>query len=126
VEHLPCFSSQVMRILVFQKSSLILLTSNAYVLGLNLKLITLARAQKADGTCHVALGENTWLGGSNESSLHWDFLIEKPPVTIDKKPILKNGKIMTQQLLLARVSMSGWLGANPTLPFQPRHPPSSF
>lgn len=55
----------------------------------------LLATEKAYGTCHVALGENTWLGGSNESSLHWDFLIDKPTVTINKKPILKNGKFMT-------------------------------
>ena len=51
-------------------------------------------SEKSYGTCHFAIGQNTWLGGKNECSIHWDFLIEKPSVTIDGKPILKNGKFM--------------------------------
>jgi len=54
----------------------------------------LLTTEKAYGTCHVALGQNTWLGGKNECSVHMDFLIEKPSVTIDEKPILKDGKFM--------------------------------
>lgn len=54
----------------------------------------LLATEKAYGTCHVAIGQNTWLGGKNECSMHWDFLIEKPTVTIDGKPVLKNGKYM--------------------------------
>ena len=54
----------------------------------------LLATEKAYGTCHVAIGQNTWLGGKNESSIHWDFLIDKPTVTIDGKLVLKNGKFM--------------------------------
>ena len=51
----------------------------------------LLATEKAYGTCHFAIGQNTWLGGQNESSIHWDFLIDKPTVTIDGEPVLKNG-----------------------------------
>ncbi|MFX0113381.1 MAG: aminopeptidase [Candidatus Hodarchaeota archaeon] len=54
----------------------------------------LLATEKAYATCHVAIGQNTWLGGQNECSIHWDFLIEKPTVTIDKALIIKNGQYM--------------------------------
>lgn len=54
----------------------------------------LLATEKAYGTCHFAIGQNTWLGGKNECSIHWDFLIENPTVTTDGKPILKNGKFI--------------------------------
>jgi leucyl aminopeptidase (aminopeptidase T) len=52
----------------------------------------LLATEKAYGTSHVAIGQNTWLGGKNECSIHWDFVIDRPTVTIDDKPVLKNGK----------------------------------
>jgi aminopeptidase len=52
----------------------------------------LLATEKAYGTCHVAIGQNTWLGGKNECSMHWDFLVDKPTVTIDGKPVVTNGK----------------------------------
>lgn len=52
----------------------------------------LLATEKAYGTCHVAIGGNDWLGGTNKCSIHWDFLIESPTVTIDGKLILKDGK----------------------------------
>lgn len=51
----------------------------------------LLATEKAYGTSHVAIGQNTWLGGRNECSIHWDFVIDRPTVTIDGKPVLKNG-----------------------------------
>jgi len=54
----------------------------------------LLATEKAYGTCHVAIGQNTWLGGRNECSIHWDFLIDKPTVSINGKPVLKNGGFM--------------------------------
>jgi leucyl aminopeptidase (aminopeptidase T) len=52
----------------------------------------LVATEKAYGTSHVAIGQNTWLGGKNECSIHWDFVIDKPTVTIDDKLVLKSGK----------------------------------
>jgi len=54
----------------------------------------LLATEKAYGTCHVAIGQNTWLGGKNECSLHWDFLIENPTVTIGDRLVLRNGKFV--------------------------------
>jgi len=51
----------------------------------------LLATEKAYGTCHFAIGQNTWLGGKNECSIHWDFLVENPTVTLDGRPVLKNG-----------------------------------
>lgn len=52
----------------------------------------LLATEKAYATCHVAIGQNTWLGGKNECSIHWDFLIDAPTVTIDDKLVLKDGE----------------------------------
>jgi leucyl aminopeptidase (aminopeptidase T) len=65
-----------------------------FAFGTNPCANVLLATEKAYGTCHFALGQNTWLGGKNACSIHMDFLIEKPFVTIDEKPILKNGKFM--------------------------------
>jgi leucyl aminopeptidase (aminopeptidase T) len=51
-------------------------------------------SEKTYATAHVAIGQNTWLGGKNECSIHWDFVIDRPTVTINGKPVLKNGKYM--------------------------------
>ncbi len=88
------------RMFELAKSGLESATGNPYsiaefAIGTNPCGNMLLATEKAYGTCHVALGENTWLGGKNKSSLHWDFLIDEPTVTIDKKPILKNGKFIT-------------------------------
>ncbi len=50
--------------------------------------------EKAYAPAHVAIGQNTWLGGKNECSIHWDFVVDKPTVTINGRPVLKNGKYM--------------------------------
>jgi len=54
----------------------------------------LLATEKAYGTCHIAIGQNTWLGGENECSLHWDFLVENPTVKIDGEPIVREGEFI--------------------------------
>jgi leucyl aminopeptidase (aminopeptidase T) len=81
----------------FMKSRLERATGNPYCIaefafGTNPCGDMLLATEKAYGTCHVAVGQNTWLGGKNECSIHWDFLIENPTVTIGRKTVLKNGK----------------------------------
>ena len=44
--------------------------------------------EKVLGTCHVALGNNIGLGGTNKSSIHIDFIINKPTIIIDDDIIL--------------------------------------
>ncbi len=48
--------------------------------------------EKRLGTVHVALGASNFLGGSVESTIHCDLVIEEPTVTIDKKSILEEGR----------------------------------
>jgi len=54
----------------------------------------LLATEKAYGTCHVAIGQNTWLGGKNECSLHWDFLIDRPTVTVNGRLVLRDGRFI--------------------------------
>ncbi len=49
--------------------------------------------EKIQGTIHIAVGDNRLLGGTNESSLHWDLLVEAPTVTVDGKPLLVAGEL---------------------------------
>ena len=63
-----------------------------FAFGTNPCSNVLLATEKAYGTSHVAIGQNTWLGGKNECSIHWDFVIDKPTVTLDGKLVLKNGK----------------------------------
>jgi leucyl aminopeptidase (aminopeptidase T) len=83
--------------LEFMKPRLEKATGNPYCIaefafGTNPCGDTLLATEKAYGTCHVAIGQNTWLGGTNECSVHIDFLVENPTVTIDGKFVLKEGK----------------------------------
>jgi leucyl aminopeptidase (aminopeptidase T) len=84
----------------FMKARLEKATGNPYSIaefafGTNPCGDILLATEKAYGTCHFAIGQNTWLGGKNECSIHWDFLIEDPTVTVGNKLILKNGIYLT-------------------------------
>ena len=52
----------------------------------------LLATEKAYGTCHVAIGQNIWLGGKNDCSVHWDLLVDNPTVKVDGNYLLKGGK----------------------------------
>jgi aminopeptidase len=49
--------------------------------------------EKILGTAHLALGENTMLGGVNDSTLHWDMMILRPTVEVDGRPLLIDGEM---------------------------------
>lgn len=49
--------------------------------------------EKARGTIHLALGNNTHLGGENESSLHWDLVMNEPTVYVDDEMLLEEGEL---------------------------------
>jgi leucyl aminopeptidase (aminopeptidase T) len=49
--------------------------------------------EKALGTAHIAIGNNTHLGGINEASIHIDFILHKPTIKADKDLIMKDGKV---------------------------------
>jgi leucyl aminopeptidase (aminopeptidase T) len=85
----------------FMKARLEKATGNPYCIaefafGTNPCGDMLLATEKAYGTCHVAIGQNTWLGGKNQCSVHWDFLIDDPTVTIDGKLVLKNGRFIKE------------------------------
>ena len=50
--------------------------------------------EKVAGTCHIALGNNTGLGGKTYAKCHLDGVIKKPTIFFDDKCIMKNGKIL--------------------------------
>lgn len=50
--------------------------------------------EKALGTCHIALGNNSGFGGTIDVPIHIDCVIKEPTITIDNTCIMKNGKIV--------------------------------
>ena len=50
--------------------------------------------EKAIGTCHIAFGNNSSFGGNVYSEMHIDNVVQKPTIIIDKKVIMKDGKIV--------------------------------
>jgi len=48
--------------------------------------------EKVAGTCHIAFGNSTALGGKVYSSVHIDAIMFKPTIFADNKTIMKNGK----------------------------------
>jgi len=51
--------------------------------------------EKVLGSIHIAIGDNKGpaYGGKNNSSIHWDLIMNHPTVTVDRKTIMKNGKL---------------------------------
>jgi len=47
--------------------------------------------EKIGSTIHLALGDNRGFGGQNQSSLHWDLLVQEPTVEIDGRPLMERG-----------------------------------
>ena len=50
--------------------------------------------EKALGTAHIAIGNNTQLGGVNEASIHWDFILYNPSIEVDGIPLMGKGKLL--------------------------------
>lgn len=50
--------------------------------------------EKILGTVHIALGDNTSMGGIIQVASHLDGVIVSPTVTVDGKTILANGKLL--------------------------------
>jgi leucyl aminopeptidase (aminopeptidase T) len=50
--------------------------------------------EKILGTIHIAVGDNTFMGGVNDSSLHWDLLVMSPTVTVDGRTLLAGGELV--------------------------------
>jgi leucyl aminopeptidase (aminopeptidase T) len=52
--------------------------------------------EKALGTAHIAIGNNTHLGGINKASIHMDFILYKPTIKADNTLIMKEGHVIKQ------------------------------
>ena len=50
--------------------------------------------EKALGTCHIALGDSSVLGGTVRVGTHIDGVILKPMVKLDGKILMKNGRFV--------------------------------
>jgi len=51
-------------------------------------------AEKIKGTVHIAIGDNSHIGGRVSSDIHQDFIIPRPTLTLDGKVVIKNGEIL--------------------------------
>jgi leucyl aminopeptidase (aminopeptidase T) len=50
--------------------------------------------EKVKGTVHIALGNNVSMGGKVNVPIHLDGVMKKPTVYLDKKILMKNGKLL--------------------------------
>lgn len=50
--------------------------------------------EKVFGSVHLALGDNTMMGGTNHSTLHWDMILTRPTLIADDHLILQNGQFV--------------------------------
>ena len=51
-------------------------------------------SEKIKGTVHLAIGDNSHMGGKVSSDLHQDFIIPKPTWTLDGKTVMKDGRLV--------------------------------
>ena len=52
-------------------------------------------SEKIRGTVHLAVGDNSHMGGKVSADLHQDFIIPRPTWMLDGKPVMKDGKLQT-------------------------------
>ncbi len=50
--------------------------------------------EKIMGTVHLALGDSSFIGGTNRSSMHWDMVVLQPTVTLDDELLLDRGRFI--------------------------------
>jgi len=51
-------------------------------------------SEKIRGTVHLAIGDNSHMGGKISADLHQDFIIPKPTWMLDGKAMMKDGKLL--------------------------------
>ncbi len=51
-------------------------------------------AEKIRGTVHLAIGDNSHMGGKVSSDLHQDFIIPKPTLILDDETVMRDGKLL--------------------------------
>ena len=72
---------------------------NAYIIaelgiGINPKAKIIGNVledEKVLGTCHIAIGNNVFYGGSNDVPIHLDGVITKPTIYVDGKKVMEKG-----------------------------------
>lgn len=57
--------------------------------------------EKLNGTAHIALGDNSFMGGLIKAPIHYDLIINRPTIEIDGKRIMDTGKIYSIVTLCA-------------------------
>ncbi|MGD8397528.1 MAG: hypothetical protein PVG11_01590 [Anaerolineae bacterium] len=50
--------------------------------------------EKAGGTAHIALGSNTFMGGTIEATIHCDLVARAPTVRIDGRDVVERGHLV--------------------------------
>jgi leucyl aminopeptidase (aminopeptidase T) len=50
--------------------------------------------EKVLGTCHIAYGSNISYGGSVKSDVHWDAILLRPTIFLDKRKIMDSGELL--------------------------------
>lgn len=51
-------------------------------------------AEKIRGTVHVAIGDNSHMGGAVKTDIHEDFIIPSATLALDNKVVMRNGKLV--------------------------------
>lgn len=49
-------------------------------------------AEKIKGTVHIAVGDSSHMGGTNESDIHEDFVLPEPTLYLDGRAVLEKGR----------------------------------
>ena len=57
--------------------------------------------EKLKGTAHIALGDNSFMGGLIKAPIHYDLIMKRPTIEIDDKRIMDNGEIKPVSTLRA-------------------------
>lgn len=51
-------------------------------------------AEKIRGTIHIAIGDNSHMGGAVKTDVHEDFIIPLPTLSFDNRVVMRNGKLV--------------------------------
>ena len=45
------------------------------------------------GTAHIGIGRNTDIGGTTQSRVHFDLLVDRPTIELDGVTIMRDGQL---------------------------------
>jgi leucyl aminopeptidase (aminopeptidase T) len=51
-------------------------------------------AEKIRGTVHIAIGDNSHMGGAVKTDVHEDFIIPLPTLLLDNKVVMRSGRLV--------------------------------